>query len=238
LAVVLSGNSFIYKTNEKSDKLISFFFEVLGNSIKEMKQTINFTDDRIKIADKYIFTHLKDEKPELKKYFAENKTLFEIRYQSVAVLNGNENPEELNLLGEDIFSFFGRGSGNVRKIYIPSGYDLTIFIRAIEEWHFLRDHNAYANNYQYYSTIYLLNNIQYLDNGFLLLKEDDAFIAPIGVLYYEYYENKDALLERLSLSSGISAIYTSCPIHENINKFGESVNQMLVPDDNIKKFLL
>jgi hypothetical protein len=237
LTILLSGNSFIYKTGEKSDKLIIFFFECLGNSFKELAQGINFTDGTIKIADKYIFTRQKEEKPEIKKYFEKKETLFEIRYQSVAVLDGNENPEALNLLGKDLFTFFGMGTGNIRKLYVPKGFDLTIFFRAIEEWHFLRDHSSFVNNYQYNKTMYLINNIPHFDNGFMLFKEDTAFRAPTGVLYYEYYDDKTDLLKRLSHSPYISFIYTSNAENNRLRRFGESVNQLLLPSDSLIKFL-
>ena len=37
-----------------------------------------------------------------------------------------------------------------------------------------------------------------LDNNFLILKEDEGFHSPIGVLYYERYSDKNELNERLS----------------------------------------
>jgi len=238
LAILLSGNSFIYKTGEKSDKLITFFFEFLGNSCKELEHCISFTDSTIKIADKYIFTLRNEQNPEVKKYFEKKETLFEIRYQSVAVLDGNEKPEELNLLGHDLFTFFGMGTGNVRKLFVPKGFDLTIFFRAIEEWHSLRDHSSFVNNYQYNKTVYLINNITHFDNGFMLFKEDTAYRAPTGVLFYEYYEDKTALLKILNQSPYLTFIYTANDENSRLRKFGESMNQLLLPSDNIIKFLL
>jgi hypothetical protein len=156
----------------------------------------------------------------------------------VAVLDGNEKPEELNLLGHDLFTFFGMGTGNVRKLFVPKGFDLTIFFRAIEEWHSLRDHSSFVNNYQYNKTVYLINNITHFDNGFMLFKEDTAYRAPTGVLFYEYYEDKTALLKILNQSPYLTFIYTANDENSRLRKFGESMNQLLLPSDNIIKFLL
>jgi hypothetical protein len=237
MSILVSGNTFIYKTTEKSDKLLSFFFEFLHKTFKEFESGINFNSDNLKDDNEFIITQQKDNKVEIKKYLENKIALHEVRHQSVAVLDGNENSETLKLLAADIFNFFGMGSGNVRKLYIPKGFDLTVFIRLIENWHFLLDHSAYANNYQYYQSVFLLNQIPHLDNGFILFTEDNAFRSPTGVLYYEYYDDKTKLFETLKNSSTISYVYTSSPVNIHEKMFGESVNQMLLPSENLIRFL-
>jgi hypothetical protein len=237
LSILVSGNSFIYKTTEKSDKLISFFFEFLQKTFKEFEPGINFTEGNLKDAEEFIITQQKDNKVEIKKYLENKISLYEVRNQSVAVLDGNESPAMLKLLASDIFNFFGMGSGSVRKLFVPLGYDLTILFKVIEKWHSLLDHSAYANNYQYYQSVFLINQIAHLDNGFLLLTEDSSYRSPTGVLYYEYYDNKSQLFKMLNNSSNISDIYTSGIINGHEKMFGESVNQMLLPSEKLIKFL-
>jgi hypothetical protein len=237
LTVLLSGNTFIYKMSEKSDKLISFFFDSLGNNMNDLRDNIKFTDGNLKGADKFIVNRQKDDQAVIRKYFAERKTLFVIRHQSVAVLDGNENPVTLSLLGKDIFTFYGRGTGNVRKLYVPEGYDMAVFIKAIEDWHFLSDHSTHINNYNYYRTVYLLNSTPHFDNGFMLFKEDSELHAPTGVLFYEYYNDKTVLLKKLNLSAEVSSIYTSNPATDCEKKFGESIDQLLTPSVNLINFL-
>jgi len=237
LSILVSGNSFIYKTSEKSDKLISFFFEFLHKTFKEFESGINFTDGNLKDAEELIISQKKDNKVEIKKYLENKVSLHEIRHQSIAVLDGNENSEVLKLLASDIFNFFGMGSGSVKKLFLPRGYNLTTFYKSIENWNFLLDHSAYANNYQYYQSVFLINQIPHLDNGFLLLTEDSSYRSPTGVLYYEYYDDKSHLFEMLNNSSNISDIYTSGAAIGHEKMFGESVNQMLLPSDKLIRFL-
>jgi hypothetical protein len=48
------------------------------------------------------------------------------------------------------------------------------------------------NNYDFNKAVYLVNREVFYDSGFLLLKEDSKISSPVSVLYYEYYESKDA----------------------------------------------
>ena len=237
LFLLLSGNSFSYKIFEKSDKLLQFFFELLGKNIQGFKERIDFTVSTIKNAEKFIVTRQKEERAEIKKYYEKKELFYEIRYPSVAVLDGNEQPEDLNLLGKDIFTFFGMGPGNIKKLYLPRGYDLQVLFRALEKWNFLNDHNAYANNCQYYRSVYLLNKISFFDTGFMLFKEDSGMRSPTSVLYYEFFEDKKAILGKLNNSLNVSHIFTLNPVSPKELGFGESLTQLLIPSENFINFL-
>ena len=58
----------------------------------------------------------------------------------------------------------------------------------------------YANNYDYNRSVYLLNRTPHLDNGFCILKEDERISSPIGVIYYQFYNNLNHLKEYLNLN--------------------------------------
>lgn len=38
-----------------------------------------------------------------------------------------------------------------------------------------------------------MSEFQMLENGFLMIKEDESFASPIATLFYEYYDSKAAL---------------------------------------------
>src|SRR5690606_20275996 len=107
-------------------------------------------------------------------------------------------PEELKALGRDIFDYFGLGCRSVSKIYIPKGYDIAVFFQAIESYSTIRDHFKYNNNYDYNKSIYLINKDKHYDNGFLLLKEDEALASPLSVLYYEEYDDISAVATKIN----------------------------------------
>lgn len=55
------------------------------------------------------------------------------------------------------------------------------------------DYEKYANNYDYNKAVFLMSNFKILDNGFLILKEDEGFSSPISTLFYGYYSSIDEL---------------------------------------------
>ena len=46
-----------------------------------------------------------------------------------------------------------------------------------------------------------MENIPFLDNGFLIMKEDESIHSPIGVLHYEYYNDLKKLENDLQLKN-------------------------------------
>ena len=237
LAVLISGNSFQYKTHEKSDKLLTSLFNLLGNCVPDFKEKIEFSDLSLKNLESLVWTQRNIETSQQSKYLTKKISILETRPQSVSILKGNEDSEELSLIGNDIFNYFGQGSGNVRKVYIPQGFDIRKLYEAIESWYSIMNSSPYANNYQYYQSVYLMNRIEHLDNGFLLVKEDKAFRAPTGVLYYEFYNDYSEQLSLLEKSEQCSNIYLSLPSGAKHKAFGDSVNQLLLAPEKLTELI-
>ena len=233
LAILVSGNAFQYKTHDKSDKVLVGVFNLLGNCVPDFKERIEFSDMSLKNAESLIWTQQEDKNTQQLKYLTKRLSLLDTRYQSVAILKGDEDSEELSLIGNDIFNFFGQGSGNVRKVYIPQGFDIRKLYKAIESWYSIMDSSPYANNYQYHQSVYLMNRIDHLDNGFLLVKEDTSFRAPTGVLFYEFYSDYKKQLSLLENSDQCSNIYLSLPSGTKHKAFGDSANQILLPPEKL-----
>jgi hypothetical protein len=106
---------------------------------------------------------------------------------SCAVLNGEETPEQLRRLGNDALQYFGLGCRNVSKLFVPSGYHFTPFFEAIQSYSPIIQHPKYQNNYDYNKSIYLVNRVPHLDNGFLLLTPNQALVSPVSVVFHEEY---------------------------------------------------
>jgi len=70
------------------------------------------------------------------------------------------------------------------------------------------------NNYQYFRSVYLLNKIHHLDNGFLLLKEDETYHSPTGILYYEFYQSLDSLISKLDQEKD----FLQCIVSDTLGK--------------------
>ncbi len=126
-------------------------------------------------------------------YFKDIPSIIRKNRTSVAILNGNESNEELEALGEDIFSYFGLGCRNVSKVFTPKGYDFRDAFPSFEKYKEVANHHKYRNNYDYYKSIYLVNQTPHLDTGHLLINSTDELVSPIGVLFHQEYDSIDKL---------------------------------------------
>ena len=46
-----------------------------------------------------------------------------------------------------------------------------------------------------------------LENGFLMIKEDESYSSPIATIFYEYYENETDLKIKLHQDKGENSMY-------------------------------
>jgi len=82
--------------------------------------------------------------------------------------------------------------------------------------------HKYANNYDYNKAVYLMSEFKILDNGFLVLKEDEALTSPISALFYSHYDDESSLRKELeALEEQIQCIVSSGTIENKVN-FGET----------------
>lgn len=51
------------------------------------------------------------------------------------------------------------------------------------------NHHKYANNYDYHRAIYLLNQEQFWDNNFVMLRENFELFSPLSVINFSRYNN-------------------------------------------------
>ena len=222
LCVVLSGNIALLKLSSSDTASMMFLINKLYEFDPELKNIIIIAQ-RLNDADALITTGSDNTAKHFEYYFATKPRIIRRNRTSVAVLNGNESRAELADLGNDIFQYFGLGCRNVSKFYVPVGYTFDKFYESIEYWGTIQLHHKYNNNYDYNKSIYLVNRIPHLDNGFLLLKEDNALVSPISVCFYETYEN-DAHLEQL-LAESAEKIQCTVSLDDrflNSFRFGEA----------------
>src|SRR5690606_26793057 len=131
-------------------------------------------------------------------YFSKVPHIIRRNRNSIAILSGNETTEELKALGRDILDYFGLGCRNVSKIYTPEGYNFIPFFEAIEEYHDIINHHKYYNNYDYSKSIFLVNKVEHLDNGFLLVTKNESLHSPLSVVFYEEYQNLNSIKDIVS----------------------------------------
>ncbi|SDL31256.1 acyl-CoA reductase [Kriegella aquimaris] len=197
LSVILTGNSALIKQSSNDDVLLPFLADYLIQSDPSFKDNILFTEGKLENYDAVIATGSNNTARYFEHYLGKKPNIIRKNRNSIAVLTGNESTDELHALGEDIFQYYGLGCRSVSKIFVPVGYNFDTFFKAIYSYHPIIHRNKYANNYDYNKAVYLMSEFKIFDNEFLILKEDEGYASPIATLFYEFYSDKTALLEKL-----------------------------------------
>jgi hypothetical protein len=197
MCVLLAGNKILIKPSGDDKILITFFVQFLMEVEPLFADYILFTDGRLVNFDAVIATGSNNSALYFEKYFGKYPHIIRKNRTSVAVLSGNETTGELNLLGNDIFDYYGLGCRNVSKLYVPKGYNFDKFYESIFSFADVIQNKKYANNHEYNRAIYLLNQEKFLDNNFLILRETNSLHSPIAVLFYEQYENVNQVSQKL-----------------------------------------
>jgi hypothetical protein len=222
LCVVLSGNIALIKLSSSDVVLMKFMVNKLFELNPDFRNLIQIVD-RLNDADALIATGSDNTAKHFEYYFAKKPHIIRRNRSSVAILRGDETRTDLGNLGNDIFQYFGLGCRNVSKLYVPKGYIFDKFYEAIEYWNTICLHHKYNNNYDYNKSILLVNGVKHLDNGFLLLKNDEALVSPISVCFWETYNDEIHLKNLIESKAGkIQCIVSKDGYFQNSCSFGEA----------------
>lgn len=224
LCVLISGNTCVVKLSSQDNRLLKTVAAKLVAIEPRFKDRIIFEDGKLENIDAVIATGSNNTSRYFEYYFGKYPNIIRKNRNSVAVLTGDETMEQLALLGDDIFLYFGLGCRNVSKLYVPEGYNFDNFFNAIESRKKIVFHSKYANNYDYNKAILLVGKQLHFDNGFLLLKEDEALSTPVSRLNYSFYKDLTAVKAELEARKNeIQCVVSSTPEAFNSGvAFGQS----------------
>jgi hypothetical protein len=217
LSVLISGNKAVVKMSSddkhllpKIVQLIAFFYPAITDIVE--------LQPNFKTIDAMLATGSDNSAKYFEKYFGHLPCLIRQNRTSIAVLDGTETKEELNSLGHDIFDYYGLGCRNVSQLLIPKDFDMDRFFAAVVDFGSVAENNKYANNYDYYRAIYMMNQTPIIENGFLLTKDSDELFAPVAVLNVKRYsDEKEVNKFKGDLANKIQAVVG----HDSI-PFGEA----------------
>lgn len=227
ISVILSGHKALVKLSSNDQKIVPFLVRYLIQIDDRMAEFIEFTESKLENFDAVIATGSNNTARYFEYYFRNKPSIVRKNRNSVAILTGNETQQELELLGEDIFRYFGLGCRNVSKLFVPKGYQFDTFFNAIYTYKEVIEYEKYANNYDYNKAVFLMSLYQLLDNGFLTLKEDESYSSPISSVFYEYYESLDTLKIRLNNDHELLQCIVSNQLIENSIPFGKTQQPQL-----------
>ncbi|AZA54709.1 acyl-CoA reductase [Chryseobacterium sp. G0201] len=189
ISVVLSNHIPVIKLSSKDRYMVPFL-------LKKWKE---FSSDnveyefveRLESYDAVIATGSNNTARYLEYYFKNHLNIIRKNRTSVAILKGDETAEELKLLANDIFQYFGLGCRNVTRILIPEDFVIDRLFESFVGFQDIINHNKYANNYEYNRAVYLLNLDKFWDNNFVMMKEDDKLFSPLSVINFSRYPSLD-----------------------------------------------
>ena len=222
LCILITGNKALVKLSSQDTHLINILSDYLIAFNPEFKNLIEFTEGKIEGHDAIIATGSNNTARYFEYYFKDKPNIIRKNRNSVAVLTGKETEEELTALGEDIFRYYGLGCRSVSKLFVPKNYNFDSFFQAMFTYQNLIKHEKYTNNYDYNKAVYLMSEFKLLDNGFLVLKEDESYSSPISSLFYEYYDSYNSLGKKLSENEDLLQCVVNYPENANFVKFGET----------------
>ena len=218
LCVLISGHHARVKCSSQDDVLLPAVLDMLERFHPGIRDRVEFVQGKLGAVDAVIATGSNNTARYFDHYFGHVPRIVRRSRVSVAVLDGSESEAELAALGEDIFRYFGLGCRNVAKLYVPRAFDLDRFFTAIYPWKDVIHHGKYGNNYDYNRAVWLLEQIPFLENGFLLVKEDAAFASPVASVHVQRYDEREEVDRELR--SNAEAI--QCIVGHGHVPFGKS----------------
>ena len=205
LSVFISGHHQHVKLSEKDEVLFKHILEVMTEWNTEVADVVKVLP-MLKGCDAYIATGSNNSSRYFNYYFGRFPSVIRTNKTSVAVLDGDETAEELSLLADDVYTYFGLGCRNVTKIYVPKGYDFIPLIEAFKKYDYFADQTKYRNNYDYNLALFLMNNRFYMSNESIVLVENDNIFSAVSVLHYSFYEDKELISQGLSGLENVQCI--------------------------------
>ncbi len=198
LSVLISGHNLKAKLSSKDRILPNMIRELLVKINSEYDRWIFFTEEQLSGFDAVIATGSNNSAQVFNQYFGKYPHIIRQNRNSIAILTGDETPEELQKLGHDIFSYFGLGCRNVSKIFVPEDYSVEDLTSYFSDFSHYQNHNKYINNYDYQKAISLMNQTGFIDGNFFLMQESPEISSPISVIFYERYTDYNQLKTQLT----------------------------------------
>lgn len=222
--ILVSGNDYQGKLSSQDKYLLPVLAQALIEIAPHYAERISFVD-KLSNFDAVIATGSNNSSRYFSYYFDKYPHILRKNRNSVAILDGSETDEELRFLADDIYLYFGLGCRSISKLFVPKGYDFAPFLQILtQESQPIAQHHQFNNNLDYQKAVHLMNQIPYMDAGTFLLVENQNYASPIGMLYYEYYDDLNQVQQRLT----DDAEQLQCIVGHTASPFGSAQNPSLL----------
>jgi hypothetical protein len=229
LSVLISGNRVVVKLSSNDNILFPYLWEVICKINPNFSDKLEKIDEIIdKKFDAVIATGSDNSAKYFEYYFKNIRRIIRKNRRSIAVINGKETNPELKGLAEDVFLYFGLGCRSVSKIFVPKGYILDKLFDVFFPFQEIVNHKKYGNNYDYNKAVFLMGGHKLVENGFLLMKEDESLQSPVSMLFYEYYEDLEKVKDYIDENADLlQCVVCKEDIVKKNTHFGETQKPQL-----------
>lgn len=222
LCVILSGHKAVVKTSSDDDLLMPAVADLLISIDSSFEDKIEILRTPRREYDAVIATGSNNSARYFEQYFGKYPNIIRKSRTSVAVLTGDETPEQIKGLAKDLFTYYGLGCRNVSKLLVVGDFDHVALIdELLKHDEPLKMNGKYHNNVDYNKSIYIINRVPYLDGGTFLLKEDSGLQSPISVTFYEKFDSLKDVENYIQENSESIQCVVSPKIEGAVN-FGEA----------------
>lgn len=196
MCVLFTNHTAMVKTSSSDPFLIPFLFKKLIEFDAGFTERVIFKK-KIDFVDAIIATGTNITIKSINEKFKSCPSILRGNRSSVAVLNGKESIEELELLSNDILDYFGFGCRSITKIYVPDNYDFSNLTKILKKKSELITLKYYLNNFKKNKAINEIIKSKFFVAGKLILTESKNINADISSINYEYYSNLNLVYKQI-----------------------------------------
>ena len=199
LAGLASGYRLEIKLSNKDKLLLPFFFNHLCKINNFWEGRVRFVSEISEDIDVLIATGSDEAINAIGGRYGKIPKLLRGTRSGIALLNGSEGKDDLNLLADDIFLYFGLGCRSVSTLLVPENYSFKRFLEATERYSGVGDNPDFNAAYIYNRALLKMKKENFIDGNFFLLREGNELPPPlsiVNIVYYSTPEKADYFFEK------------------------------------------
>lgn len=210
LCTVVSGHRCLIKPSAKDSVLMEYIVALLRDI--DDSAPVEFYDGASPV-DAVIATGSDNANRYFRARYAGIPSLLRGSRQSAAVLSGDETPEQLAGLADDIWAYSGLGCRSVSLLFLPEGYEPMLQMPPVND--------KYKNNYLQVRALLAMQGHPFLDLGAAVAVEQRAFPTALSRISYTHYKTPDEVAGWLAVHDDeLQCVVTECIPHSRRAAFG------------------
>lgn len=226
LCVLIAGHRFLGKLSSQDAQLPVALADLLLDIEPGLKSQVAFTKELAWEADAIIATGSDNTARYFEYHFGNKPHIIRKNRNSVAVLTGEETEEELQMLGEDIFAYYGLGCRSVSHLFVPEDLNLHCLAEAWKPFKYLLLNKKYKNNLDYNKALSEVSGTSFSHAGHCIFAHNPALASPLSVIHYTPYKSITEAEKFIQIhATGIQCVVSGNKLETNavpVVSFGQS----------------